>query len=129
MSLPSVRVLIVDDSLQQQCMREVLDACGLAFISASDGAAGVEAARRLQPDIILMDIEVTPPQRIGERNVATALAELERHRIPVMKQFTGGSAGLKVILDSHTGMVWARQPREGRPPGRTGHDPANATEQ
>lgn len=53
--------------------------------------------------------EVPAVLRIGDRNVETAMAELRRHRIPVMNQSLGGSAGRKLIFDSHTGMAWAKE--------------------
>jgi chemotaxis protein CheD len=68
--------------------------------------------------------EVPAALRIGERNVETALEALRRHRIPVMNQSLGGATGRKIIFESHTGMVWAkdlgRHDRQGAPPARGG---------
>lgn len=57
---------------------------------------------------------VPEPMRIGQRNIETALAELDRLRIAVVNQSLGGALGRKIIFESHTGMVWAKE--LGRPP-------------
>jgi DNA-binding NarL/FixJ family response regulator len=57
----SVRVLIVDDSEPvREGLRMVLDpAPGFAVVGeAADGAAGVVEARRLHPDVVLMDVRM-----------------------------------------------------------------------
>lgn len=67
--------------------------------------------------------EVPAALRIGARNIETALAELKRHRIPVMNQSLGGAMGRKIIFESHTGMVWAKdlgRERQGAPPAGGG---------
>lgn len=59
MSPQRLRVLVVDDSLlQQRYLQELLDSRDFEFLLADNGAAGVDAALRGQPDIILMDIEM-----------------------------------------------------------------------
>lgn len=46
--------------------------------------------------------------RVGERNIATARTELRRHRIPVVNECLGGSAGRRLVFESHTGMAWIK---------------------
>ncbi len=59
MNQSALRILLVDDSLLQQLyLQELLGGFGFGFLVAADGAAGVEAALRHRPDIILMDIEM-----------------------------------------------------------------------
>lgn len=53
--------------------------------------------------------EVPEALRIGDRNIETALAELARMRIPVVNHSLGGAVGRKIIFDSRTGMVWAKE--------------------
>lgn len=54
-----LRLLVVDDSLlQQRYVQELLAGRGFHFLTADNGAAGVEAARAQLPDLILMDIEM-----------------------------------------------------------------------
>ncbi len=51
------RVLIVDDSPSQLVLLgRMMEKLGHTITTAPDGAAGVEAARREQPDLILMDV-------------------------------------------------------------------------
>lgn len=52
---------------------------------------------------------VLPHQRIGERNIETAVSELARRRIPVVALAVGGASGRKVVFESHTGLVWMRE--------------------
>ena len=51
------RILIVDDSPSQLMgIRRIVEKLGHEALTAEDGAAGVEAARREIPDLILMDV-------------------------------------------------------------------------
>ena len=51
------RILIVDDSPSQLMgIRRIVEKLGHEALTAEDGAAGVEAAKREIPDLILMDV-------------------------------------------------------------------------
>jgi twitching motility two-component system response regulator PilH len=51
------RILIVDDSPSQLIgMRRTVEKLGHQVVTAEDGAAGVETAKRELPDLILMDV-------------------------------------------------------------------------
>ena len=51
------RILIVDDSPSQLVgLKRIVEKLGHQAITAEDGAAGVEAAKREVPDLILMDV-------------------------------------------------------------------------
>ena len=51
------RILIVDDSPSQLMgIRRIVEKLGHEALTAEDGAAGVEAAKRELPDLILMDV-------------------------------------------------------------------------
>src|SRR6478735_6601280 len=51
------RILIVDDSPSQLVgLKRIVEKLGHQVITAEDGAAGVEAAKREVPDLILMDV-------------------------------------------------------------------------
>jgi two-component system cell cycle response regulator DivK len=53
------RILLVEDTEDnRQIIRDLFEAAGYALIEAQDGAAGVEAALRERPDLILMDIQL-----------------------------------------------------------------------
>jgi twitching motility two-component system response regulator PilH len=76
-------VLIVDDSpTQVHALKSALERHGFDIETALDGSEGVEKARRLRPDLILMDV-IMP-----NLNGFQATRELARHpdtaRIPVV---------------------------------------------
>ena len=51
------RILIVDDSPSQlEGLKRLVEKMGHQTITANDGAAGVEAAKRDKPDLVLMDV-------------------------------------------------------------------------
>lgn len=53
------RILHVEDTLEcQQLVHAVLTHHGFAVLTAGDGAEGVKKARRMRPDLILMDIHL-----------------------------------------------------------------------
>ena len=55
----SKRILIVEDTEDnRQIMRDLLSNAGYEVLEAEDGAAGVAAAERHKPDLILMDIQL-----------------------------------------------------------------------
>ncbi len=55
----SNRILVVEDTEDnRQIVRDLLTSVGYEIIEAVDGGAGVEAAVRDKPDLILMDIQL-----------------------------------------------------------------------
>ena len=55
----SKRILVVEDHEDnRQILRDLLGAAGFEMLEAEDGAAGVAAAEREKPDLILMDIQL-----------------------------------------------------------------------
>ena len=57
--LEGVRVLVVEDNpANRMIVRKILENLGAAVDVAEDGAAGVEAAQRLAPSLILMDVQM-----------------------------------------------------------------------
>lgn len=88
-------VLIVDDSpTEVHVMRAFLEKHGFRTESAADGHEGVEKARRLKPDVVLMDV-VMPGM-----NGFQATRELARNRetssIPVVMVTTKGEETDKI---------------------------------
>jgi len=58
-SLEGMRVLVVEDnSTNRLIARKILETLGAEVDTAEDGAAGVEAAQQLAPDLILMDVQM-----------------------------------------------------------------------
>lgn len=55
----SKRILIIEDTEDNlQILRDLLTHSGYAILEARDGAAGVDAALRHVPDLVLMDIQL-----------------------------------------------------------------------
>ena len=55
--MPIQRILIVDDSpVERHILTELLTGKGYQVTIASDGAQGIETARRDLPDLIVMDV-------------------------------------------------------------------------
>ena len=77
------RVLVIeDDPDHQRLLADVLDLAGYA-VTATDGAIGaVGLVRRLQPDLILLDLGL--PYRSGASLLAALKAEPGTARIPVL---------------------------------------------
>lgn len=79
-----VRILIVDDAAPvREAIRRMLEMEGdfLVVGEAADGEEALQAARRLHPDVILMDINM--PRRDGISATDAILAELETSVIMV----------------------------------------------
>lgn len=50
-------ILIIDDSPTEiHVLRKMLEKAGYAVISSSDGESGIQDAKRILPDLILMDV-------------------------------------------------------------------------
>lgn len=59
MTVEGVRVLLVEDNeLNRDMLSRRLQRRGFQVTSAIDGFAGVEAARRESPDVVLMDLDL-----------------------------------------------------------------------
>jgi two-component system cell cycle response regulator DivK len=55
----SKRILVIEDTEDnREIMRDLLSSAGYVYLEAVDGEAGVAAARRERPDLILMDIQL-----------------------------------------------------------------------
>jgi CheY-like chemotaxis protein len=57
--LEGLSILVVEDNpANRMIVRKILEGLGAAVELAEDGAAGVEAASRLAPSVILMDVQM-----------------------------------------------------------------------
>ncbi len=77
--MPIQRILIIDDSPVE---RHLLTGKGYAISITSDGAQGIEAARREQPDLILMDVVM--PDLNGFQATRTLNRDPATRHIPVI---------------------------------------------
>jgi CheY-like chemotaxis protein len=83
-SAPTQTVLYVEDNLDNLALvRQILARRdGVTVISASNGSEGIEKARTLHPDLILMDINM--PVMGGMEALEILLAEPSTRDIPVI---------------------------------------------
>jgi len=77
------RILIVDDSPSQLLgIKRIVEKLGHEAMTAEDGAAGVEAAKRDKPDLILMDVVM--PNLNGFQATRTISKDEETAHIPIV---------------------------------------------
>ena len=90
------RILIVDDSPSQLIgLKRIVEKMGHQTITAEDGSAGVEVAKREIPDLILMDVVM--PNLNGFQATRTISKEPKTAHIPVI---------LVTTKDQETDKVW-----------------------
>jgi twitching motility two-component system response regulator PilH len=90
------RILIVDDSPSQVMgISRIVEKLGHTSLTAEDGAAGVEAAKRELPDLILMDVVM--PNLNGFQATRSITREPTTRHIPVI---------LVTTKDQDTDRVW-----------------------
>jgi two-component system, cell cycle response regulator DivK len=79
----SKRILVVEDQEDnRQILRDLLGSVGYAMIEAADGEAGIAAAKRERPDLILMDIQL--PLLDGYEATRRIKADPDLKHIPVI---------------------------------------------
>ena len=90
------RILIVDDSPSQLMgIRRIVEKLGHEALTAEDGAAGVDTARRELPDLILMDVVM--PNLNGFQATRSIHRDPATQHIPVV---------LVTTKDQDTDRVW-----------------------
>ena len=90
------RILIVDDSPSQLVgIKRIVEKLGHDTVTAEDGAAGVEAAKRELPDLVLMD--VVRPNLNGFQATRSITRDPSTRHIPVV---------LVTTKDQDTDRVW-----------------------
>ncbi len=90
------RILIVDDSPSQLMgIKRIVEKLGHEALTAEDGAAGVEAAKRELPDLILMDVVM--PNLNGFQATRAITREPTTKHIPVI---------LVTTKDQETDRMW-----------------------
>ena len=90
------RILIVDDSPSQLVgLKRIVEKLGHQVVTAEDGSAGVEAAKREFPDLILMDVVM--PNLNGFQATRTISKDAKTSHIPIV---------LVTTKDQETDRVW-----------------------
>ena len=93
------RILIVDDSPSQLLgLKRIVEKLGHETLTAEDGAAGVEVAKRELPDLILMDVVM--PNLNGFQATRTISKDPTTSHIPVV---------LVTTKDQETDKVWGKR--------------------
>jgi len=90
------RILIVDDSPSQLLgIQRIVEKLGHETFTATDGAAGVKAAKSVLPDLVLMDVVM--PNLNGFQATRTLKREASTAHIPVV---------LVTTKDQDTDRLW-----------------------
>jgi len=90
------RILIVDDSPSQLLgIQRIVEKLGHEILTATDGAAGVEAAKAERPDLVLMDVVM--PNLNGFQATRTLARDASTKHIPVI---------LVTTKDQDTDRMW-----------------------
>ena len=93
------RILVVDDSPTQLAnLVKLLESHGHATVTADNGMAGVAAAEREQPDLILMDVVM--PELNGFQATRKITKNPKTEHIPVI---------LVTTKDQETDKVWGER--------------------
>jgi two-component system cell cycle response regulator DivK len=77
------RILVVEDQQDnRQILRDLLLSVGFDLLEAEDGQAGIDAARKHRPDLILMDIQL--PVLDGYEATRTIKSDPDLRSIPII---------------------------------------------
>lgn len=104
--LERIRILIADDhAVVREGLRALIESRpDLELVGeAADGAAAVEKARELQPDVILMDLVM--PRKSGVEAIADITRENPAARILVLTSFSDDDQALPAIKAGAMGYV------------------------
>ena len=93
MSTPTI-LYIEDDQTSGQLVRFLMERQGYAFQHASDGRAGLELARSLRPDVIILDVLL--PLLDGFQVLEALHADAETARIQVL-MLTGKTQSSDIV--------------------------------
>ena len=79
----TTKILVVEDTYDnRQILRDLFEAAGIDMIEATNGTAGVEAARLHEPDLILMDMQL--PVMDGYMATRAIKTEERLRHIPII---------------------------------------------
>ena len=104
--MPDIRVLVADDhALVREGIRALLRPCADIEVvgEAADGREAVEGARRLQPDVVLMDIAM--PGLGGLEATLVLQRECPRVRVLVLTQYEDREYVSRFLKAGATGYV------------------------
>lgn len=100
--MSTAKILVVDDSqTQRNIYREILSESGYMVETAPNGVKGIEAARRLRPDVIITDISM--PEMDGIEMVVRLKKDEDTKYIPIIcasATFQDIETKMKALLDA-----------------------------
>lgn len=97
------RILIVEDNENlRSILALILSACGYKTLVAETGAAAIESAMSLKPDLILMDLDL--PDMAGSEVARKIMKNPQSSRIPIIG-CSAFSAWLEAEEARNAGMV------------------------
>jgi len=100
------KVLVADDrAISRELVRDVLESCGYEVFEAADGVEALEQARLVQPDIIILDLQM--PRLDGFGVVAALRTDPAFDNVPVMALNASAMAGdrERALASGFTGYV------------------------
>ena len=93
--MQTYRILIIDDdALHREVLREYLTLSGLEAFEAEDGQVGLERAREMTPDLVLLDVQM--PQMDGFATLEALQADPALAPVPVLFLTSHDRPNLKV---------------------------------
>jgi CheY-like chemotaxis protein len=96
-------VLVIEDSpTQAMHVQSLLEQAGVRVVLADDGQKGIALARRLHPDLIVLDMQL--PTMNGLQVCERLKRSRETHRIPVI-MFTRHDDPEMITLGLQSGIV------------------------
>ena len=110
MSEQPAKALVIDDDTDfTEYVRMALEAEGFEAFAASDGEAGVEAARRERPEVILVDLLMAPKDGFDICEELRASPETRDSAILIVsginrklhKSFTSPEVGARLDVDGY----------------------------
>jgi DNA-binding NarL/FixJ family response regulator len=111
----SIRILLVDDEqLVRAGLRLILDAePGLEVVGeAGDGREGVELTRRLDPDVVLMDIQMPGVNGLEATREIVALGREDSSRVLILTTFDLDEYVYEALKAGASGFLLKRTPAE-----------------
>jgi DNA-binding NarL/FixJ family response regulator len=109
----SIRILLVDDEqLVRAGLRLILDAePGLEVVGeAGDGREGVELTRRLDPDVVLMDIQMPGVNGLEATREIVALGRDDSSRVVILTTFDLDEYVYEALRAGASGFLLKRTP-------------------
>ena len=104
-------VLVVDDEPEiVRILRDYLERAGFAVVTATDGAAAVELARRRRPDLVLLDLSLPSLDGLDVARALRRERELPIIMITARSEETDRVAGLELGADDYVAKPFS--PRE-----------------